>query len=92
MDLYGLDQMPLEVLQTRIHELNDKKLKLENELESIEKEKEKELNTEEIYKTIQSFSNVLENGDFDQIRSVLAILIKKIVINDEEVTIHWNFA
>ena len=40
---------------------------------------------------IKSFEEVLERGSFDEIRYLLTSLIDRIDLNDEDVTIHWNF-
>lgn len=91
MDLYTMGDMPMELLQEKIHALNDKKVKLEHELELIEAEKQKKLSHEETTKIVQSFSDVLERKDIDEIREVIGALIQIIDIDDDEVTIHWNF-
>ena len=91
MDVYTLGNMPLDIVQDKIHELNDKKVKLNNELEEIKKENDKKLSQAEAVELVQSFSEILDRGNFDEIRAVLSELIEKIVIDNEDITIHWAF-
>ncbi len=92
MDLYAIDSMPVDILQSKIQELNDQKTKLEQELENIMQENESILSHEETLEIVQSFEDVLKNGDFDEIRSVVGTLIEKIVIGEkDDITIHWKF-
>lgn len=91
MDLYSIGGMPVEILQDKIHDLNDQKIKLEQELENIKKENAEKLSQEDAFLLVQSFEDILEAGDIDEIRSVIGTLIEKIVIDGEDITIHWNF-
>lgn len=92
MDLYSLGSLPMDVLQERIHELNDKKTRLETDLEEIAEINAKKLSEEETNKIINSFGEVLNRGDFDEIRAVLASLIDRIELDNDDITIHWAFA
>ena len=92
MDLYSVGQMPMEILQGKIQGLNDKKMKLEDELEAIRKEQEAKLTRDETVRLVQSFGDILDRGDIDEIRTVIGTLIKDIEINDELIDIHWTFA
>lgn len=92
MDLYSLGDMSVDILQDKIHDLNDQKIKLEQELESIELEKKNKMSHEETVRIVQSFGEILEENDFDKIRAVISALIEKIVVDDDDITIHWNFA
>ena len=92
MDLYALGQFPINILQSKVQSLNEQKEKLEDELDRLMDEEKQKLSQEKTREMIESFSGVLENGDYDEIRTVIGALIEKIEIDDENVTIHWNFA
>ena len=92
MDLYTIGSIPVDVLQDKIHALNDKKTKLQNELQRLELEQKDIMSKKDALKLVSSFEDVLSGGDFDAIRQVIAGLIERIEINEEEFTIHWNFA
>ena len=91
MDLYGIGSIPIDVLQTRIESLNEKKLALQGEIDRLEKSEIGKLSTATATEYITSFSEVLETGNFDSIRAVITALIEKIELDGEDVTIYWNF-
>ena len=37
------------------------------------------------------FSEILDHGSFEQIRTVLFTLIDKILLDQEDIEIHWKF-
>ena len=92
MDLYTFGNMPVDVLQDKIHALNDKKIKLQNELEQLKMEQVDIMSKHDALKLVSSFEDVLAGGDFDAIRQVIAGLIERIEIDGDEFTIRWNFA
>lgn len=82
VDLYAVDGIPQDVLQERIHGLTDQKEKLK---EKLTEPKAPDLDL------INSIGDVLEYGDFAEIRSVIDALIEYIELDGDDVTIHWNF-
>lgn len=91
MDLYLADDLPRDILQERTNALKDQKEKLEQELEKINNENKKRLSHEETRQIVESFSEILEREDFDEIRATIGTLIDYIEIDNEDITIHWNF-
>lgn len=85
MDLYTIGDIPIDAIQTRIASINDRRMKLE---ESIKKESETRPLDMEI---IRSLSDVLDRGDFDQIRSVIRSLIRRIELDGDDIRIYWTF-
>ena len=92
MDLYAIGSMPLDILQERIHALNDQKIKLEADLEEIEKEKKEKMTQDDAMRLIKSFGDVLDHGDLDEIRNLIGTLVDRIMIDGDDVTIFWAFA
>lgn len=90
LDLYGLGQFTIDMLNKKIEPLNERKLALENELDNLDVEVP-ELSEEDAIKIVESFDEVLERGDFNEIRSVIESLISYIEIDKEDVYIHWKF-
>lgn len=90
MDLYILSDISFEVIDEKTKELNDRRQKLEDQLEDLEASS-KSINKDEIYSLIMDFDKILENGDFDQIHCSISRLIEKIVINGEVIDIYWAF-
>lgn len=91
MDLYILDTMSKEVLTEKVHELNEQKNKLEAEIDNIRTEELTKLTKEQISNIVKDFPEVLNRGDFEEIRTVIGELIERIDIDNEDITIHWNF-
>ena len=92
MDLYTVGNMPIEILQEKIYALNDQKIKLEDDLEKIETEIQEKLTRDEALDLVQSFGDVLDRGDFDEIRAVIGTLIDRIEIDGDDITIKWAFS
>lgn len=91
MDLYLMDDMSKDILQDKLHEINDQKNNLEQELENIKQEQSQKLTREEAYKIIKDFQEVLERGTLEEVRTVIGVLIEKIEIDGDNITIFWNF-
>ena len=91
MDLYESGEIPLDMLQQRIHDLSDRKSKLEGQIEALNDESEKRISTAETIKLVQSFGDVLKYGNLDEIRTVIGALIQYIELDNDDVIIHWNF-
>lgn len=91
MDLYGLGTFTIEQVSEKVDPLNNQKNNLLKELESLNAESG-ELSVESAIEIIESFEDVLERGDLDEIRLVIERLIYYIEIDNDDVYIHWKFA
>lgn len=90
MDLYAVGEMPKDIIQNRIIDINEKKTRLEDELEGIKKENDLVMK-DETFETIRSFSDILDRGDFDEIRACVGALIRRIDLDGDDIRIHWTF-
>lgn len=88
LELYSVGNMPIESLQSKIQQLNDQKTALEADMNQPEPE---QLSQDEAAELVSSFDDVLERGNFDEIRSVLLALIDRIELNDD-IKIYWSFS
>lgn len=91
IDLYTIDSMPADVLQSKIKDLEEKKKSLEEDLKSFEQNKVNKFNIKEAQKIVKKIPDILENGTIEEIHEVLSQLIDKIVIDGEDIAIYWNF-
>ena len=91
MDLYTIGNLPLDLLQTKVHEISEQKDQLEAELTQIEQDEQAAMSRQETLEILHGFSEVLDGGDFHQIRGVLEDLIDFIELDNEKIDIHWNF-
>ena len=88
LDLY-LTGIPADVLTQKVDELTGKKRSLEAEAQRIKNEDtSKQLSAERL----KDFGEVLDRGDFLQVRNLLQALIEKIVVDGEDITIYWKFS
>ena len=91
MDLYTVDDISKNVLQEKIHELNDQKTRLETEIDNIDSEQKNKLTKDQISRIVMDFPEILESGTFEEVRAVIGQLIDRIDIDNDDITIHWNF-
>ena len=90
MDLYGLGEFSVDELQNKITPLNNQKTLLEQELENI-KQEEAQLSESETIKLVSNIEDILQRNEFVEIRTVIDTLIDRITVDDENITIKWNF-
>lgn len=91
MDLYGIGKFTIEQVSQKIDPLNDKRSALEKELVKLNSERGG-IDEERAIEIVSSFEDILERGDFDEIRLVIESLIYYIELDEENVYIHWKFA
>ena len=90
MDLYGLGNFTIEQVSSKINSLTEQKKSLENELSNFQIDSE-ELTFEETINLVDSFEDIIERGNFDEIRLLLTSLISYIELDNEDIYIHWKF-
>jgi site-specific DNA recombinase len=91
MNLYSLNKMPIELIDKEISTLNNKRVALEKELDSL---KAPEIDEDEMtIEQIQSLANLIndENLTLEDKRNIVQSLIYYIEIDNEDVIIHWKF-
>lgn len=91
MDLYGVGEFTMEEVQEKVKPINEQKKKLEIELANISSN-ESAITEEEAIKIIESFEDVMDDGNFEQIRMLVNSLIERIEIDNEDIDIFWKFA
>lgn len=91
MDLYGIGKFTIDQVSRKVDPLNEQRKSLEREIEQLAGSIG-ELSEEEAIELVTSFDEILEYGEFEEVRLVLESLIYYIELNDEEITIHWRFA
>lgn len=90
MDLYGLGNYTIDELDQKTKPLQEQRSKLKKEMEKLQSDS-KRITEPEVIKLVQSFEEALDHGDLEDRRTIIEQLIEKIVINDDDITIHWNF-
>ena len=90
MDLYGIGKFTIDQVSGKVDPLNEQRKNLERELEQLNAEAGA-ITEEEAYEIIQSFGEVLDRKDFNEIRLALETLIYYIELDEDMVYIHWKF-
>lgn len=92
MDLYAIKKLSIQEIDAKIDPLADRREKLEDELALLlENEDETLLSVSDALEIVESFDDILDRGDFDEIRKTLETLIERIDIDGETLYIRWNF-
>lgn len=91
MDFYAIEEYTMEEVQAKTRPLNEQKKKLEQELNALSNNKSA-LSEEEAVRLIESFEDILNEGDYEQIKMLINSLIERIEIDDEDIDIYWKFA
>ena len=86
IDLYSLGTFDAEELTAKIEPLTKSINALEEQIASTGKRSMKEMEM-----VIKSISDILDRDDAVRIRQLIDILIDKIEIDGEDLTIYWNF-
>lgn len=89
MDLYSLGSMPVDMISKKIQMLNDEKESLLDELDQIDDKED--LDPQEVINQLRTAEEIKEKGTPEEQKALLEYLIDKIVIDDDDVTIHWKF-
>ena len=91
MDLYALGNMPLDVINKKVTDLNSTKTALEKELDSlnIPDTDEGGMTTEQI----QNLANLINDKELtiEEKREIVQSLIYYIEIDGENIDVHWKF-
>jgi hypothetical protein len=74
----------------KVDPLNETLRKLKKDLDALNAESGR-LTEEEAIKIVESFDEILDLGDFEEIRTLIESLIYYIEIDNEDVYIHWKF-
>lgn len=91
MDLYTIGSIPLDVLQNKINDLDAQRSKLENHLGELQAKSTPKLSPKDCDYILSNFSQVMDDGNLDEVRALISALIDKIVIQEENIKIYWNF-
>lgn len=91
MDLYSIGSVPVDILQDKLNDLNEKRNALNSQLLSAKDHKAMLKKAKKIEKTIKQIPDILDHGSFDEIRNLIQMLIEKIVLNGEDKEIYWRF-
>lgn len=91
VDLYSLDDTPIEIVGKKIKILKEEKTKIEQYIAEIKNEQIPK-NYDEIKKTVSQLATFdWDNEETDQKRLIVAKLINKIIVSNDNIIIDWTF-
>ena len=89
MDLYALGSIDMDVISTKVTELNKTKSSLQKEIDSLDVPDTDEMTVEEIQNLASMMDD--ENLDLADKRNIIQSLLYYIEIDGEKILIHWKF-
>lgn len=90
MDLYGIGKFTIDQVSSKVDPLNEQRKGLQKELDDLNASTGI-LSIEETIEILNSFPEVMERGDFNEIRALIESLIRFIELDEDDVYIHWRF-
>ncbi|WP_446936659.1 recombinase family protein [Lysinibacillus fusiformis] len=91
VDLYSLDDTPIEIVGKKIKILKEERAKIEQHITEIKNEQIPK-NYDEIKKTVSQLATFdWDNEETDQKRLIVAKLINKIIVSNDNIIIDWTF-
>lgn len=90
MALYSVGTFTIEQVTKEVAPLNERRSGLLSELEKLNAETG-ELTIEETMQVVETFEEVLERGDFNEIRLTVETLIDYIELDNDDFRIQWKF-
>lgn len=92
MDLYTIDSVPFDVLSSKMNELHKEKNVLQAQINKASEDKpDTSINAHEFRTLINNMVDIWDVADAEQKRLLISSLIRKIMIDNEEVSIEWTF-
>lgn len=91
IELYSLEEIPKSTLEEKLHTIQGKIDRLKDSLTAQEDSEKKKAQKKRALLSLDSFSDVLEKGSPEEVRALIDVLIDRIVLNGDDVTIYWNF-
>lgn len=91
LDLYQFDSIPIDEVGKRISKLRAERSALQ---ETIKRDLEKDdgkLSIKEAKEILKSAPQIIDFGSEDEKKRLVSKLIKKIIVNQGDIDIHWSF-
>lgn len=91
MDLYGAGTFTVDQVSAKVDPLNETRRNLQRELESLNAESGRITETE-AREIVSTFEELIDRGNFDEIRLAVESLIYYVEVDNEDIIIHWRFS
>ena len=84
IDLYGLENVPIDILENKLNELNEQKRNLIDQLNRVPDK----LDFEQVNNLLIDFQTLVDTAEM---KPIVNLLIDRIVLEDDTIKIEWNF-
>jgi site-specific DNA recombinase len=84
IDLYGLENIPIDILENKLNELNEQKRNLIDQLNRVPDK----LDFEQVNNLLIDFQTLVDTAEM---KPIVNLLIDRIVLEDDTIKIEWNF-
>jgi site-specific DNA recombinase len=84
IDLYGLENVPIDILENKLNELNEQKRNLIDQLNRVPDK----LDFEQVNNLLIDFQTLVDTAEM---KPIVNLLIDRIIIEDDTIKIEWNF-
>jgi site-specific DNA recombinase len=91
MDLYGIGKFTIDQVSAKVDPLNETRRNLQRELEALNAETGRITETQ-AREVVETFEELIDRGNFDEIRLAVETLIYYVEIDNEDIIIHWRFS
>lgn len=90
MDLYSVGGIDFDTIKDKISTLIEEKNDLQEELDDL-KEQQRTTSKKEVLTLVKAFEEVEKAGDTYALNRIISTLIDHIIIDGDDIIIHWNF-
>ena len=90
LNLYMSGSFTPHELDERVFALNRQIQGIDGELKAID-EKQPEIKPQQVVAALSGFDDILKRGDYNDIKNIIDMLIKRIEIDGDDVYIYWRF-
>lgn len=93
LDLYGMDGIDIAILSAKIKSLSDKKSLLDQSIIEIQSQSYKPiLSYHEVQSILVDLESLINKKATDDLRRLLQLLLDKIIISEDGISVSWNFS
>lgn len=93
LDLYGMDGIDISILSAKIKSLGDKKALLDQSIIEIQSQSYKpSLAYDEVQSILVDLESLIDKKATDDLRRLLQLLLDKIIISENGISVSWNFS
>jgi site-specific DNA recombinase len=89
IDLYARGIVSPEEIESRISDIDDTTAKLKT---ALLKEESRGMTPADAHRLILSFKELIDAGRPEELRAVVVQLINRVAIDNDNITIYWNFS